>query len=44
MKKILTILVAIGMIFASGSFMSASAAAPINWDEIPEETLPIPVM
>lgn len=42
MKKILAIFVAIGLIFAGGRFMATEAAGPINWDELPDETLPIP--
>lgn len=50
MKKVIAILVAIGMVLSSGSFMSSSAVGgefsttPIDWSEAPEETLPIPVM
>lgn len=44
MKKVLAILVVIGMMFSGASAMTAYAAAPIDWDEAPHETLPLPVM
>lgn len=45
MKKIMTVLVALGIIIAGGRFVNVNATAPIDWSEAPtEETLPIPVM
>ncbi len=45
MKKVLTVIVALGMVIAGGRFMATNAAAPIDWSEAPQDnTLPLPVM